>query len=157
MRIAILGAGPGGTWNLNRYPGWECDVQSALYSFSFEIKPDWSKPYGTQPEILAYMRGVAEKYGLMPHVRPGDGVRRAVWDDRSASRTLTLDSGPQQVADVVVSAIGMFNDLAWPEVEGLDRFWGTQFHSAQWPFSVADFQGRTATVDPAAFELGLRR
>ena len=72
--------GVGGTWNLNRYPGCECDVQSALYSFSFEIKPDWSKPYGTQPEILEYMRHVAEKYGLLPHVRLGNGVHRAVWD-----------------------------------------------------------------------------
>ena len=31
-------AGIGGTWNLNRYPGCECDVQSAMYSFSFEFK-----------------------------------------------------------------------------------------------------------------------
>ena len=93
LRIAIIGAGPGGlcmgkrlldegfddfvlleksdgvggTWNLNRYPGCECDIQSALYSFSFEFKSDWSKPYGTQPEILEYMRGVAEKYGLLAH------------------------------------------------------------------------------------------
>ena len=59
--------GVGGTWNLNRYPGCECDIQSALYSFSFEFKSDWSKPYGTQPEILEYMRGVAEKYGLLAH------------------------------------------------------------------------------------------
>ena len=104
VRIAVIGAGPGGlclgkrlldegiddfvlleksggvggTWNLNRYPGCECDVQSALYSFSFEIKPDWSKPYGTQPEILAYMQHVARKYGLLPHVRLGNGVDRAV-------------------------------------------------------------------------------
>ena len=82
LRIAIIGAGPGGlcmgkrlldegfddfvllerandvggTWNRNRYPGCECDVPSALYSFSFEFKADWSKPYGTQPEILAYMQ-----------------------------------------------------------------------------------------------------
>src|SRR5205085_2483986 len=80
-RIAIIGAGPGGlamakrlldegfddflifernaglggTWYQNRYPGCECDVPSALYSFSFEFKADWSKPYGRQPEILAYM------------------------------------------------------------------------------------------------------
>ena len=26
----------GGTWFWNRYPGAECDVQSHLYSFSFE-------------------------------------------------------------------------------------------------------------------------
>lgn len=124
--------GVGGTWNHNRYPGCECDVQSALYSFSFEFKADWSKPYGTQPEILEYMRHIAEKYGIVPHIRLGDGVARATWDDTSATWTLTLDSGDTVTADVVVSAIGMFNELSWPDIEGLHDFAGTMFHSAQW-------------------------
>lgn len=32
----------GGTWRDNAYPGAECDVQSHMYSYSFEGKPDWS-------------------------------------------------------------------------------------------------------------------
>jgi cation diffusion facilitator CzcD-associated flavoprotein CzcO len=32
----------------------------------------------------------------------------------------------------VISALGMFNDLAFPELEGLDDFAGTRFHSARW-------------------------
>ena len=77
-RVAIIGAGPGGmcmgiklkeagyedfvilekgstvggTWYHNRYPGAACDIASHLYSYSFEMKPDWSRPFGTQPEIL---------------------------------------------------------------------------------------------------------
>ncbi len=31
----------GGTWRDNHYPGAECDVPSALYSYSFETKTDW--------------------------------------------------------------------------------------------------------------------
>ena len=135
LHIAIIGAGPGGlctgkrlldegfsdfvlleragdvggTWDRNRYPGCECDVPSALYSFSFECKRDWWKPYGTQPEILAYLHDIADKYGLRPHCRFGDGVVRAVWDDAASRWALTLDSGNKVEADVVVSAIGMFN------------------------------------------------
>jgi len=176
VRIAIIGAGPGGlcmgkrlldegiddfvlleksdgvggTWNLNRYPGCECDVQSALYSFSFEIKPDWSKPYGTQPEILAYMEHVAEKYGVLPHVRLGNGVTRAVWDEPTATWTLTLDHGATVTADVVVSAIGMFNDLAWPDIDGLDDFAGTLFHSAQWNWDHDLIGERVAVIGSAA-------
>lgn len=176
LRIAVIGAGPGGlclgkrlldhgyedfvlleksdgvggTWNLNRYPGCECDVQSALYSFSFEIKADWSKPYGRQPEILQYMRDVAKKYGLMPHVRLGTGVERAVWSDSTSTWTLILESGETLTADVVVSAIGMFNDVAWPEIEGLDRFEGTLFHSARWNWDH-DLSGeRVAVIGSAA-------
>ncbi|MFM7069522.1 MAG: flavin-containing monooxygenase [Actinomycetes bacterium] len=176
VRIAVIGAGPGGlcmgkrlldegiddfvlleksggvggTWNLNRYPGCECDVQSALYSFSFEVKPDWSKPYGTQPEILAYMEQVAEKYGLLPHVRLRSGVRRAVWDDASSTWTLTIDDGSTLTADVVVSAIGMFNDLSWPEIEDLDTFTGTMFHSAQWNWQHDLTGERVAVIGSAA-------
>ena len=176
LRVAIIGAGPGGlctgkrlldegfddfvilertgevggTWNLNRYPGCECDVPSALYSFSFEPKLDWTKPYGTQPEILGYLRHVAERYGLLPHCRFGDAVASAVWDEATATWALRLDSGEEVVADVVVSAIGMFNDISIPDIEGLDEFAGTMFHSARWP-QDHDLTGeRVAVIGSAA-------
>ena len=158
LRIAIIGAGPGGlcmairlkeagfhdfvllekgegvggTWYHNRYPGCACDIPSQLYSFSFEIKRDWSRPYGTQPEILAYMEQLAEKHALLPNCRFGTGVRSARWDEARALWTLEVESGEAVEAEIVVSAIGMFNDLSWPVIDGLDSFAGTSFHSARW-------------------------
>ena len=44
----------GGTWRDNHYPGCACDVQSHLYSYSFEPNPDWSRQFAPQPEIWAY-------------------------------------------------------------------------------------------------------
>ena len=119
LRIAIIGAGPGGlcmgirlkgagfddfeilekaggvggTWYHNRYPGCACDIPSHLYSFSFELKRDWSRPYAPQPEILAYLEHCAEKYGLLPHCRFGDAVQRARWDEEAAEWTLETASG----------------------------------------------------------------
>jgi cation diffusion facilitator CzcD-associated flavoprotein CzcO len=176
LRIAIVGAGPGGlctgkrlldegfedfvilerapdlggTWNWNRYPGAECDVPSVLYSFSFDFKTDWSKPYATQPEILGYLHDFADKFGLRKHIRCGDGVARACWDDASASWTLTLDSGTTVDADVVVSAIGMFNEPAWPAIEGLDRFEGASWHSARWNHNYDLTGARVAVIGSAA-------
>jgi cation diffusion facilitator CzcD-associated flavoprotein CzcO len=133
-RFEILekAAGVGGTWYWNRYPGCACDIPSHLYSFSFEPKSDWSRPYAPQPEILAYLEHCAEKYGLLPHCRFGDAVRRARWDEAAARWTLELGSGRAVAADVVVSAIGMFNEIAIPDIPGLDSFGGTRFHSARW-------------------------
>src|SRR4030095_14077240 len=151
LRIAILGAGPGGlcmgirlkgaggerfeifeqaggvggTWYHNPYPGCACDVPSHLYSFSFEPKRDRSRPYAPQPEILAYLEHCAVKYGLLAHCRFGDAVRRARWDESAAHWTLEFASGRTQDADVVVSAIGMFNDLMVPALPGLDPFEGS--------------------------------
>lgn len=124
--------GVGGTWRHNRYPGCECDVPSHLYSFSFELKPDWSKPYATQPEILEYFEHCAERYGLIPHCRFNTEVSGAEWDESSASWEIKLDSGETIVADAMVGAVGMFNEPHVPGIDGLDSFEGTAFHSARW-------------------------
>lgn len=171
IRVAILGAGPGGlcmavrlqqagfddfvvlekadgvggTWRHNRYPGCECDIPSHLYCFSFEPKSDWSKPYATQPEILAYLERLAERHGLLSHCRFGDGVKSARWLEQDARWRLSLESGGTLEADVVVSGIGMFNELAWPDIDGLHAFAGTSFHSARWD-AQHDLSGETVGV-----------
>jgi len=38
----------GGTWRDNSYPGAACDIQSHLYSFSFEPNPDWTRMFAPQ-------------------------------------------------------------------------------------------------------------
>jgi cation diffusion facilitator CzcD-associated flavoprotein CzcO len=126
------GSGVGGTWYHNRYPGAACDVQSHLYSFSFEPKLDWTRPYATQPEIRAYFEHCAAKYGLTPHVRFDTPVRSAHWDDECLVWRLVTAQGEEFVADVVVSGMGMFNELHVPEIPGLESFAGTRFHSARW-------------------------
>ena len=52
----------GGTWRDNTYPGCACDVKSDLYSFSFAPNPEWGHRYARQPEILAYLRRVADDF-----------------------------------------------------------------------------------------------
>ncbi|MBK7947997.1 MAG: NAD(P)/FAD-dependent oxidoreductase [Deltaproteobacteria bacterium] len=171
LRIAIIGAGPGGlctaiklmeagfrdlvllektdriggTWNHNRYPGCACDVQSELYSFSFDINTGWSRPYAPQPEILAYLDGVAERHGVLPLCRFGVEVKQAVWSDVKSEWTLSLSDGSSRVADVVVSGLGMFNDLAFPAIEGLETFAGACFHTAKYDWSI-DLTGRRVAV-----------
>jgi cation diffusion facilitator CzcD-associated flavoprotein CzcO len=135
----------GGTWNHNRYPGCACDIQSELYSFSFDVNTSWSRPYAPQPEILAYLRGVAERHGVLPACRFQTEVVGAEWSDAKSEWTLRLGDGGTHAADVVVSALGMFNDLAYPEIEGLDLFAGTTFHTAKWNWGH-DLAGRRVAV-----------
>ncbi len=124
--------GVGGTWRHNQYPGAACDVPSLLYSYSFAMKKDWSRPYAEQPEILEYLEQCATTFGLEPHLRLGTGVRSAHWDDEVMVWRVITDKGEELVADVVVSGMGMFNELNRPEIPGLDTFPGTVFHSARW-------------------------
>jgi cation diffusion facilitator CzcD-associated flavoprotein CzcO len=121
----------GGTWRDNTYPGAACDIPSHLYSFSFALNPKWSRSFSPQPEIQAYLRECAERYGIRPHIRFHHEVLSATWDER-AQRWEIETAGGAFVADVLISAAGALSDPSIPALPGLERFNGTTFHSAAW-------------------------
>ncbi|MEC7119046.1 MAG: NAD(P)/FAD-dependent oxidoreductase [Pseudomonadota bacterium] len=137
--------GIGGTWRDNHYPGAACDVPSHMYSFSFEQNPNWSRFYSTQPEILAYMQGCAQKYDLMPHVQVNSELVEARWDNQKQHWKLQLTSGQRLTARVVVSGIGGLSRPALPKVKGLEKFKGEVFHSAEWNHDY-DLTGKRVAV-----------
>ncbi len=145
--IVILdkATGVGGTWWHNGYPGAACDVPTHLYSFSFELNTAWSRPYATQPEIQRYMEHVVDRYGLRPLLRLATAVKGLYWDDECLVWRVLTEQGEELEADVVVSAIGMFNELSWPAISGLESFAGTLFHSARWNHDH-DLTGRSVAV-----------
>ncbi len=150
----------GGTWRDNHYPGCACDVQSHLYSFSFEPNPRWSRMFAPQQEILEYLRHCARKYGILPHVRFGSFVCGARFDEAAGVWHVEVADGramqayleakglklgdPVDLADpafpprrtvtakVLVSGMGGLSTPAYPKLPGLERFEGTTFHSQSW-------------------------
>lgn len=125
-------SGVGGTWWHNRYPGLQCDIASHLYSFSFAPFWPWRRPYGDGPEIQAYLEHVVDTYGLGPHIRFDTPVQSATWDDAGCRWRVRTGSGEELEFDVLVAALGMFNELNVPDIPGLEGFRGTSFHSARW-------------------------
>jgi cation diffusion facilitator CzcD-associated flavoprotein CzcO len=143
-------AGVGGTWWHNRYPGAECDVETHLYSYSFEPKLDWSRPYAGQREIKAYLEHVADKYDMLPHCRFHTEVASAAWDEAQKVWQVTMVDGRRVSARFLISAIGMFNEIVLPEVAGLDDFAGAMFHTARWPDDFDATGKRVALIGSAA-------
>lgn len=135
----------GGVWRDNTYPGAACDVASHLYSFSFEPHYPWSRRYGPQAEIHAYLRHVADKYDLRRHVRFGREVQSADYDESRAMWTLRFTDGSTHEAQVVITAVGQLNRPQSPQVEGLERFEGRVFHSARWEHDY-DFKDKRVAV-----------
>jgi cyclohexanone monooxygenase len=137
--------GVGGTWRSNTYPGAACDVPSHLYSYSFARKPDWTKTYANQPEILQYLETCAERFGVCPHLRTRVRITAARWDEEERRWRLTDADGNAYEADVVVSAIGTFATPSYPAIAGLDTFAGPSFHSARWEHEH-DLTGKRVAV-----------
>ncbi|MGV0697529.1 flavin-containing monooxygenase [Mycolicibacter sinensis] len=135
----------GGTWRDNTYPGCACDVPSHLYSFSFEPKATWSKLFSPQPEILDYLRGVADKHGLLRHIRFGSQVDRAHWDDDEFRWHVFTTAGQEFVAQFLISGAGALHIPRLPDIDGMDEFAGAAFHSAQWDHGV-DLTGKRVAV-----------
>jgi cation diffusion facilitator CzcD-associated flavoprotein CzcO len=133
----------GGTWRENTYPGVACDVPSHVYSFSFELNPDWSHAFSGGAEIRAYCERCVEKYALGPHLRFGTEVDALHFDgDRWRVHTT---SGEAFTADVVVSGLGGLHVPQHPSIEGLADFRGTRFHTAQWNHAH-DLKGRRVAI-----------
>ena len=158
----------GGTWRDNAYPGAACDIPSHLYSFSFAPNPSWTRTFGSQPEILAYLKQCAREHGIEPLIRCNARVTAARFDDHA--RVWRLDIASSQPApaaasganrtdqtyptgetretievDVVISANGPLSRPALPKIAGLDRFRGALFHSARWDHNCS-LEGKTVAV-----------
>jgi cation diffusion facilitator CzcD-associated flavoprotein CzcO len=134
----------GGTWRDNSYPGCACDVPSHLYSFSFALNPSWSDTFSGQAEIWDYLRGCVTRYGLAPRLRLAHTVREAAWDDATERWRVTTSRGVY-TARVLIGATGPLSDPAIPDIDGLDSFGGTIFHSARWRHDQ-DLTGRRVAV-----------
>jgi cation diffusion facilitator CzcD-associated flavoprotein CzcO len=137
--------GVGGTWRSNSYPGAACDVPSHLYSYSFEMKPDWTKTYANQPEILAYFEHCADKYDLRRHLQTDTAIVSATWMPDVCRWRLRSAAGEECEATVLVSALGLFHEPNVPDIEGLASFCGASFHSARWDHAY-DVTGRRVAV-----------
>jgi len=120
----------GGTWRDNTYPGCACDVPSHLYSFSFAANPGWSRMFAPQPEIYAYLRQCAEKFGLLKHVRFKANVVGSRYDEARGVWCVTAEDGRRFEAPVLVSGMGGLSNPMVPNIPGLERFKGASFHSA---------------------------
>jgi cation diffusion facilitator CzcD-associated flavoprotein CzcO len=121
----------GGTWRDNTYPGCQCDIPSVLYSFSFAPNPDWTRFYPKQAEIRDYLHRCARDFGVMPHIHLGQEVRSMAWDEDARLWRLETSDGSLS-ADVLVGATGGLSEPSIPDIDGLDGFEGTVFHSAAW-------------------------
>ena len=133
----------GGTWRDNSYPGIACDVPSHVYSYSFAPNPEFSRMFSPGQEIQEYLERVTDDYGVRPHLRLGDEVKRATFANGVWS--LETAAGDSDDYEIVIAATGVLHHPKQPAFDGLDDFRGDVFHSARWNHDV-ELEGRRVGV-----------
>ncbi len=144
------GADVGGTWFWNRYPGARFDSESYTYAYSFSKELldewDWSELFASQPETLRYLNHVVDKFDLRPHMRFGQRVSGAVWDEANRWWTVTTGDGSTVTTRLLLTAVGVLSAPTLPRYEGLDTFEGESFHTYDWPVDAPDLRGKRVGV-----------
>jgi cyclohexanone monooxygenase len=146
LKVVCLEAAPdvGGTWFWNKYPGARCDVPSLEYSYSFseELQQEWTwtERFASQPEILAYIRHVAQRFDLRRDIVFSTRVTSATFDETQKNWTLTTDTGLRVDARFFIAASGCLSAARTPDIPGVMNFRGPIYHSGQWPEAPARFE-----------------
>jgi cation diffusion facilitator CzcD-associated flavoprotein CzcO len=135
----------GGTWRDNDYPGLAVDMPSFIYSYPFEMSPEWSRVYPPAREIKAYTDHCADKYGIRPHLRFGRTVVQSAYDEERNVWRTEFEGGGGVVSRYFVSASGLLVRPRMPAIDGIDGFEGKLVHSARWDYAY-DLSGKRVAV-----------
>jgi cyclohexanone monooxygenase len=143
-RVLEAGAGIGGTWYWNRYPGARCDIESLQYSYSFseELQQEWewSERYATQPDILRYIEHVASKLDLYRDIVLNTRVEELEYEAVRRQWTLTTAT-ERMAARFVIMATGCLSIPIDVAIPGVESFEGKVYRTSNWPHAPVDFRG----------------
>lgn len=149
-RVYEAGDGVGGTWFWNRYPGAACDIESLEYSYSFsealQQEWTWSTRFARQPEILAYINHVADRFELRRDIQLSTRVTQALFDESRSRWQIATDRGDRISARFCVMATGCLSAPKPIEYPGASAFQGRILHTAYWPKEPVDFSGQCVGI-----------
>ena len=144
-KVVEAGAGVGGTWYWNRYPGARVDIQSLEYSFGFdeglEREWRWSERYAPQPELLRYAEHVAERFDLKRDILLNTRVATAHWDETGQEWRVTTDGGETIACRHLILATGCLSIPTEVTFPGIESFGGAVYRTSRWPHEGVDFSG----------------
>ena len=146
VKVLEGGAGVGGTWYWNRYPGARCDSESHSYCYSFSEELwrewEWSEKYPGPPEIMRYLNHVADKFDLKRDIRFNTKVESAHYDEKENVWRVTAHTGDTYTTQFLITAVGCLSTANVPDIPGLETFQGKWYHTGHWPHEGVDFRGK---------------
>ena len=119
----------GGVWNSHRWHGARCDSDFIKYSFSFKPFLSAQCLHGRE-HIQAYLRSVAEEFSILPHIRFGTRVIKAVFHPEEQRWAVHTDRGTF-TARFLINGNGYFSDQPHvPVFKDAGKFNGEIIHTS---------------------------
>ena len=100
LNVAVIekGAGVGGTWYWNRYPGARCDSESQGYAYFFSRQLhenwQWSERYPGHAEIRKYLNYVADSLNLRKDIILNNTVSKCSFSEATELWNCLLYTSP---------------------------------------------------------------
>jgi cation diffusion facilitator CzcD-associated flavoprotein CzcO len=144
-RVMETAPGVGGTWYWNRYPGARCDFESMQYCYQFDeaLQQDWNwkERFASQPDILAYIEHVADRFDLKRDIQFETRVKAATFDESANEWAVETDRGQTLRARYFIMGVGCLSSANPPALPGADTFQGKVYCTWNWPHEKVDFTG----------------
>ncbi|MCM3766222.1 NAD(P)/FAD-dependent oxidoreductase [Neobacillus niacini] len=149
-RVFESGAGVGGVWYWNRYPGARCDVESIYYNYMFSEELykgwTWTHKYPDQTEILNYLNYVADTLDLRRDIQFETKITSAHYDEANKQWNIKTDKGNSLTAKYFITGVGCISASHIPKFTGLDSFKGEWYHTAHWPHKDVNFKNKKVGI-----------
>ena len=144
------GAGIGGTWYWNHYPGARVDLECWDYSYSFspELQDEWewSHRYPSAQELMSYLEHVADRFKLREQIQFNMRVDSARFIEQDNLWLVQTSDGQTLKTRFLVPATGGLSVPKPPEIPGIDSFKGEAYHTGRWPREEHSFEGKRVGV-----------
>jgi len=149
VRLVEAGAGLGGVWQANRYPGARVDSHVPNYEYSLEeIWRDWvwTERFPGRDELVRYFNHVDEVWDLSRDVDLNTRITTANFVPDQDLWELEADNGTSYVCRYLVMCTGFGSKPYVPDLPGLADFAGVCHHTARWPEEGISFEGKRVGV-----------
>lgn len=139
----------GGTWCQNNYPGAAVDVQSPLYSLSFEPYP-WTQMYAGRAELEQYTNLVIDKYQLRERIKTCCNVVSLEWCEQQSVWEIHVEGRGLYRAQFIINASGPLSTPVIPNFKGKEKFEGKSFHTNDWDLDYDYSDKKVAIIGSGA-------
>jgi len=148
VRLLEAQSGLGGVWQANRYPGARVDSHVPNYEYSMEAcwrDWAWSERFPGRDELVRYFAHVDKALDLGRDIELETRIAACRFE-ADGRWEIRAENGKRFSCTFLLMCTGFGSKPYTPDLPGLADFAGICEHTALWPESGVDFQGRKVGI-----------